>query len=83
MSARRRRLTVKPEAQADIDDILLYTCERWGAEQRRRYGFRIKQAMRSLLDYPERGASRDDLYPGCRNPLVEHHLVFWSALHKG
>lgn len=77
MSARRRRLTVKPEAQADIDDIRLCTRERWGAEQRRRYGFHIKQAVRSLLDYPERGMSRDDLSPGCRSLVVERHVVFY------
>ncbi len=34
--------------------------------------------MRSLLDHPELGTARDDLFPGCQNLLVQQHLVFYS-----
>ncbi|HEY7034003.1 MAG TPA: type II toxin-antitoxin system RelE/ParE family toxin [Thermomicrobiales bacterium] len=71
MSARRCRLVVQPGAQADIRAILLYTRERWGVEQRRRYGIQLNRALRSLLDYPERGRPRDELYSGCRSLPVE------------
>jgi toxin ParE1/3/4 len=81
MSARsRRRLTIREAAKRDIDDALLCTRTRWGIDQRRRYRARLYQAMRSLLDYPELGASRDDLFPGCRNLPVEHHVVFYHVV---
>ncbi|MEA2524608.1 MAG: toxin ParE1/3/4 [Thermomicrobiales bacterium] len=35
--------------------------------------------MRTLLDYPELGKPRDDLFPGCRNLLVERHIIFYRV----
>ena len=43
---------------------------------RRRYRAQIYQTMRSLLDYPERGRSRDEYFPGCRSLVVEQHVIF-------
>jgi toxin ParE1/3/4 len=78
MSARsRRRLTIREAAKRDIDDILVYTRTRWGVDQRRRYGAQLKKAIRSLLDYPELGPPRNDLFPGCRNLPLEHHVVYY------
>lgn len=77
MSARKRRLTITPDARVDINDIRLYTQQRWGVDQRRRYGNRLMQEIRSLVDYPERGSSRDNLYPGCRSPRVQRHVAYY------
>ena len=71
MSARSRRLTIKPDAQADIDWILLFTRKRWGADQRRRYRARLTHALNGLRDHPELGPTRNDLFPGCRNLSVD------------
>ena len=68
MSARRRRLVIRPDARTDLREILLYTQERWGVEQRRRYRTQMYQAMRSLLDYPERGRSREEYFPAPEAP---------------
>ena len=77
MSARRRRLTVKPDAQVDIDDILLYTRKQWGVDQRRRYGTQLRQGMRSLVERPELGRTRDEVYSGCRSLVIERHVVYY------
>src|SRR5262245_50617229 len=77
MPALRRRLAITFAAKLDIDDALLYTQRRWGTEQRRRYLAQLYQGMRALLDHPERGRPRDELYAGCRSLLVEHHLVYY------
>ena len=73
-----RRLVVSVAAKLDLDDALLYTRRRWDAEQRRRYRNLLNQAMHSLLDFPERGRPRDELYPGCRSPLAEEGIIFYS-----
>lgn len=53
------------DSRLDIEDALLFTLERWGPEQRRQYRSELTQAMRALLDNPERGRPRDELYPVC------------------
>jgi toxin ParE1/3/4 len=35
--------------------------------------------MRKLLDYPEMGPARDDLFPGCRSVRVEQHVVYYQV----
>jgi len=79
MSARRHRLTIKPDARADIDWILLYTRKRWGIDQRRRYRAQLTQALKILREHPELGPERNDLFPGCRNRLVDEHIVYYSV----
>jgi toxin ParE1/3/4 len=74
-SSRKLRLT--PEAHADVRDIRRYTARRWGPQQRDIYAATLRLAMRGLLDYPERGRSRDEFYPGCRSPPVEEHVIFY------
>ena len=76
MSVRKLRVTLKPRTR---QDALLYTCEQWGEEQRRRYRARLYDGMRRLVDYPELGPARDDLYPGCRSFHIEQHVIFYEV----
>jgi toxin ParE1/3/4 len=74
-SSRKLRLT--DEARGDVRDIRRYTARQWGPRQRDRYAAQLHQALRSLLDYPERGRVRDEYFPGCRSLAVEHHIIFY------
>ena len=78
MPSRRRRLTLKPQAQEDVREALHYTHQQWGAEQRSRYRVRLYETMRKLLDFPELGQPRDDLFPGCRSLRAEQHVIFYQ-----
>ncbi|MEA2515991.1 MAG: toxin ParE1/3/4 [Thermomicrobiales bacterium] len=60
-----------------MQDIRRYTARQWGARQRDVYCARLNQGMRALLDHPERGHPRDELYLGCRSILVEQHIVYY------
>jgi toxin ParE1/3/4 len=81
MSARSRyRLTIRESAKRDIDDILLHTRTHWGVDQRRRYGSTLRRAIRTLVDYPELGSKRDDLFLGCRNLFVERHVIYYQIM---
>lgn len=77
MSVRRRRLRMRVAARNDIKATLIFTEQRWGAEQRRRYRAQLYEAMESLLDYPERGRARDEQFVGCRSILVAQHVIFY------
>ena len=77
MSAHSRSVSLTQEAQRDYDDILLYGLRTWGAEQTRRYQIRLDEAIAELVDFPEIGPRRDDLFTGCRRRLVEHHIIYY------
>jgi len=80
MSARKRfRLTIRAAAAHDIEDILIHTGDQWGSGQRRRYRSDLRRGMRSLLDYPEIGPERFDLFQGCRSLVVKRHVIFYAA----
>lgn len=82
MPVRRRRLTITPRAREDVRQALLYSRQRWGEEQRRRYRLRLTDALANLVDYPELGQPRDDLYPGCRQLQVEQHILFYRVTEE-
>ncbi len=82
MSAHRRRRSVSPSARQDLRDVLAYTEKHWGIEQRRTYRARLQNGMRSLIDFPERGASRDDLFAGCRILTIEHHIALYHVTDR-
>jgi len=49
--------------RADFLDIGRFTFRQWGALQRDRYSRQVRQALQSLLDFPERGPARDEYFP--------------------
>ena len=61
-----RRVAFSPEAQTDLRQLYLYIAERSGAARAIGYVERIEASCLGLGDFPERGARRDDLWPGLR-----------------
>ncbi len=69
---------LKPQARDDLHGALLQTRRQWGAGQGVRYKSLLYGAMRGLVDYPERGRARDELFRGCRSlPAGEHMLYYY------
>jgi toxin ParE1/3/4 len=79
---RRRRIIIEETARLDIQDILLYTREHWGIEQRHRYRRQLSNAMHALIDHPERGRPRDEYFPGCRSIVMEQHVIFYRLTNE-
>jgi toxin ParE1/3/4 len=77
MSARKHTVTFSPAAQVDFTDILLYTRQLWGEEQRDRYEATLTQAIAALADYPESGTRCLQLFPGCRAHPAQRHVIFY------
>jgi toxin ParE1/3/4 len=74
------KLQLTEDARADLRDIRRSTAQRWGVQQRDAYYAKLIKAMRSLLDYPELGPLRDDLYLGCRSLAAEQHVIFYRVI---
>ena len=80
MSARRRAVVLTSEAEADINDILLFTWQQWGEDQRDRYDAALDQGITTLADFPEMGARMPWIFPGCRVRPVERHVLYYRIL---
>jgi toxin ParE1/3/4 len=73
----RRNLILNPDAQADVRSILRYTARTWGIQQRAAYQAQLDEGMTPLVEFPERGIERHDLYVGCRALRVQQHIVYY------
>lgn len=77
MSVPSWSVDLSPEARVDFTDILLYTQEQWGEEQRDRYQATLQQAIAGLADFPKAGVRRDRVVLGCRVRPVEQHVLYY------
>jgi len=78
MSSRNTRVVVTQTARDDIREILHYTQQEWGPEQREDYIREIESAIDRLSMMPSMGRSRDDIYPGVRSIPVGRHLLYYT-----
>ena len=79
MSAPNRPLPVilVAAAQADFEDIHVYTVRTWDDAQWLRYRATLEQAFLALGENPQLGRARDDLRPGYRAYVVEQHIILY------
>ncbi|MCD6030297.1 MAG: parE1 [Thermomicrobiales bacterium] len=80
MSAPKKGVVLSAKAEADVNDILLFTWQRWGEEQRDRYEVALDRAIAALGDFPEVGSSVSRLFPGCRARHVGRHILYYRIL---
>lgn len=76
MSAPKREVLLSPEARVDFTDVDLDSLRRWGVAQRDRSITRLERANAGLADYPESGARRNGIFPGCPVIAVARHVVY-------
>ena len=60
------RIVFAPEARDDLEALYLYISGQNGASRAIAYLDRIEKFCLTFMDFPERGAKRDDLFPGLR-----------------
>lgn len=71
------RLT--PEAEDDLRDLLQYTLETWGKQQRDTYRKLFSEAFRKLARYPGMGRGRNEISQSLRSYPVGSHVIFYSV----
>jgi toxin ParE1/3/4 len=79
MSPRKRSVILSPGAQADYEDILIYTSQQWGPAQRDRYAAKLDKAIAGLADFPEAGQRCAQLFAGCRTRRIERHVLYYRV----
>jgi toxin ParE1/3/4 len=83
MSARKTAIQLTPQAERDIENILVYTERTWGEKQSATYQASIDQALGALRKHPQASRPRDDLFPGCRSIRVEQHVIYFHQPRAG
>lgn len=76
MAGKVRRYNISPLAEADLEDIWLYTAKRWSLEQAESYHATIITAFEGLVAGTKRGRSVD-IREGYFKYSVGSHLVFY------
>lgn len=79
MSPRRYRVVITETAHAEFADILAYTEEEWGTEQRDAYRDMFVGAMERLSRTPLLGRPREDARSDLRSMLMSNHLIWYSV----
>ena len=65
-------------ALKDIDEIWIYTLEKWSLEQADRYYLLIIQEINYLSHNPNSGKSIDYIRLGYRSSKVKSHIIFYK-----
>lgn len=74
---RLAELRLSPAAEADLEDIWLYTARTWSAEQADRYLDALEAAFETLRAMPEIARERDEFDPPVRvHPSAQHVIVY-------
>ncbi len=60
------KVVFSPEAESDLLELYLYIAERTGNAHALAYIERLERYCKGFEEFPERGTSRDDLFPGLR-----------------
>lgn len=71
------RYVLSPAAQADLDQIWDYTCERWSADQVETYVREIQRAIELVADNPLIGRSCEEVRAGYRRHTVGSHTLHY------
>lgn len=76
------RFVLSPSAQADVDEIWVYTVERWGVEQAELYVRQLGSAVETIAQNPQRDRPCDEIREGYRRYPSGSHVVFYRITSK-
>ncbi len=72
-------LKVSPQAETDLTDIWVYSCEAWGIEQADNYLEQLAAGMEQLTLHPQLGLDYSHVLPSYRRLQIERHCVFYQV----
>jgi len=78
-----KKISITPQARADLRDIGRYTDKKWGRQQRFTYIRQLTDRFAYLAENPHRGRKRDELVG---SPLSYHegrHIIFYRSTADG
>ena len=71
---------LSPAAQADLEQIWDYSCQRWSDDQAETYLREIQRAIARVADNPQIGRSCDEVRAGYRRHAVGSHSLYYRLV---
>jgi toxin ParE1/3/4 len=78
MPFRKLSIRYSESARKDINDILDFTEQEWGTDQRKQYRAQLREVIHRLAEIPTLDRARDDLAAGLRSFPLGSHLICYS-----
>ena len=73
-------VVLSPLAKLDLEDIQIYTLEKWGETQRKKYAALLYEGLQKLAVSPEFGHKRRDLSTDHRACRIGHHFAVYRVV---
>lgn len=73
------QLRITPIAQVDIENIINYGKQHWGAAQSDKYLHNVKEKLWLLTEQPFLGLERPELLGGLRSLNVATHCIYYRV----
>ena len=74
-----REVILRPDAEADIEDVADYTIGEWGHDQARKYVSELRRAIELLATTALRYPLYDTVYPNLRRKRSGMHHIYYLA----
>lgn len=71
------------QAEKDLEAIIDFTVQRWGAAQSHNYIDELEALAQILADNPLLGTERDELSQGLRSFPYQSHVLFYVLQQEG
>ncbi len=71
------------EARRDIESIVAYTIENWGADQAKRYVHGLQETCLRLAELPTIGKLAEWLAPNLRSFPYQSHVIYYRGTDEG
>jgi toxin ParE1/3/4 len=75
-------LVVSEKAEADLQNILFYTQQQWGAAQREKYAYMFDQAFKRLMQNKDMDIKSAGRTANFRRVRAERHFIFYRIDKK-
>jgi toxin ParE1/3/4 len=71
------------KAEQDLEKIVDFTIERWGASQALKYIEDLEEIAQMLADHPDMGLNRDELSLELLSFSHQSHILYYLKSHVG
>lgn len=71
------------EAEADLNEIIDHTLQRWDEQQAIKYLDGLESVARSLAETPNIGKPCDELFKGLRGFPYQSHVIYYRKAPRG
>lgn len=77
-----RRVVLRPQAEADLDDIWTYSAAAWSGPQAISYLTGLDAVLQLLAEFPEMARLRPEFMPPVRIHSYREHLIIFASDDK-